>query len=85
MFDRALYTGRIHSKIKSQSDAPNIDFAEVQKNLQESRRLESSEKIDVHGDGNLNTDEMKHIRTNITYRRIKHSDQTESEGLVQAE
>jgi hypothetical protein len=85
IIDRTLTTGRIQPKIKSQSDASNIDFAEVQKNIRENRRLESFEKIDIHGDGNLNTDEMKHTRTNITYRRIKHSDQTESEGLVQSE
>ncbi len=85
IIDRTLNVERYQSKSKSHSDIAGLDFAEIQKNIQAKRALETSEKVNVVGDQNLTIDEMKHTRTNITYRLIKHSDQTETVGIVQAE
>jgi len=85
IMDRSLDVGRYQPKIKNHSDIATLDFAEIQKNIQERKLAEVSHNINVVGDENLTIDEMKHTRTNITYRLIKHLDQTESVGIVQAE
>jgi len=86
IIDKTLNVGRYQPKVKSQSDVASLDFAEIQKNIQERKALEIAHKRNnVVGDENLTIDEMKHTRTNITYRLIKHANQTESVGIVQAE
>lgn len=85
IIDRALNVGRYQPKVKNHSDVASLDFAEIQKNIQERRAFETSNPVNVVGDEALTIDEMKHTRTNITHRLIKHSNQTETVGIVQAE
>ena len=86
IIDKTLNIGRHQPKVKTQSDVASLDFAEIQKNILEKRALETAHKINnVVGDENITIDEMKHTRTNITYRLIKHSNQTDTVGIVQAE
>lgn len=85
IMDRTLNAERYQPKVKSHSAVATVDFAEIQKNIQERKLAEVSNKVNVVGDENLSIDEMKHSRTNITYRLIKHTDKTESVGIVQAE
>jgi hypothetical protein len=86
IIDKTLDVGRHQPKVKMHSDVASLDFAEIQKNIQERKALETAQKINnVVGDENITIDEMKHTRTNITYRLIKHSNQVETIGIVQAE
>ena len=85
VMERPLIWGRALPRTKNQSDSWEIDFAEIQRNVFGNQQLGRYKVLDVHGDGDLNLDEIKHTRTNITYRRIKHADQTESDGIVPAE
>jgi hypothetical protein len=86
IIDKTLNAGKYQTKVKTHSDIASLDFAEIQKNIQERRTLEEAHKIkNVIGDENITLDEMKHTRMNITYRLIKHANQKETVGIVQAE
>ncbi len=85
IFDRSLDAVRYQPKIRNYSATATLDFAEIQKNIQERKLWEISNGINVNGDANLSIDEMKHTRTNTAYRYIKRQDQTESIGIVQGE